>query len=427
MLATAFGALVLLMGGPSTAGCQAASGTTTDAPATPIALHVGGDAIGDTAFLRSQVGFATLVGDSGSADVLLRVRATKAGEENRYEMEFRGMKLRPGRVDTLSRVLPAESTDSARVRTLAAAIRLGLLPYVERSGIRDDVGVQFAESTSGSREKDRWNRWVMSIGLNGSLYSEHLSSMDNLSYSAGAGRSTESSRLDIMGSVTTDGARYDIGGQSITNRNTSTYVSGVAVRRLGTHWSLGAMASATTSNVLNQKLAIVVAPAIEWSAFPYEQFTTRQLVAQYSAGIDRFRYVEVTIYDRLAETQPRHSLAFSYTTTRTWGSEMITLLGSQYLRDPSRRRFTASNSTSLQVAGGLSISAGASYSLIRDQLYLAKGAASVEDVLLRRRQLETSYQYSLMLGFSYLFGSKGPAIPNPRLSYGSGAAASVMY
>jgi hypothetical protein len=401
-----------------------------EAAATPpVALQLRGDSVRDTANLRAAIGFARLVADSAQADVIVGIRGAKSSGNETYELTFRGVRLRPGRVDTLSREWPAPTNDTARTQALAAAIKLGLLPYIERSPIRNEVGVQFAESAEGTStaEKDRWNRWVMSLGLSGSLYTERLSRSDYLSYNVGIDRTTERSRVDLTGSLATDGSRYDIGEQSITNRNRSTAVSAVAVRRLGAHWGVGSIASVTTSTSLNQKFALTASPAIEWSVFPYDQFTTQQLAVQYAIGLDRFRYLEETIYGKLDETQPRHALSAAYTTTRRWGTETVSLLGSQYLRDPSKRRLTAMNNTSLSLAIGLSITAGITYALIRDQLYLPKGSATVEDVLLRRRQLETSYQYSLSLGFSYLFGSKGQAIPNPRLTYGSSAVSSVMF
>jgi hypothetical protein len=57
-----------------------------------------------------------------------------------------------------------------------------------------------------------------------------------------------------------------------------------------------------------------------------------------------------------------------------------------------------------------------SVSRVRDQLYLPKGEATTEEVLLRQRELATSYQYFVMIGFSYSFGSifNNASIPASR-------------
>ena len=68
---------------------------------------------------------------------------------------------------------------------------------------------------------------------------------------------------------------------------------------------------------------------------------------------------------------------------------------------------------------GLSLNVGGGASWIRDQIYLPKGEASRDDVLVRQRQLATSYDYYLYFGVSYTFGSIYNNIVNPRFGNGS--------
>jgi hypothetical protein len=72
---------------------------------------------------------------------------------------------------------------------------------------------------------------------------------------------------------------------------------------------------------------------------------------------------------------------------------------------------------SVLVLSGLSLITDVSYALIHDQLFLPKSGASPEDVLLKRKALQTGYQYSMWLGLTYSFGSKAPTAPNPRLAH----------
>jgi hypothetical protein len=55
-------------------------------------------------------------------------------------------------------------------------------------------------------------------------------------------------------------------------------------------------------------------------------------------------------------------------------------------------------------------------------VYLPKGEASDEEVLVRRRQLATNYLYFAEFGISYSFGSIFNNIVNPRMSGNSGIA-----
>jgi len=56
-------------------------------------------------------------------------------------------------------------------------------------------------------------------------------------------------------------------------------------------------------------------------------------------------------------------------------------------------------------------------------LSLPKGGASLEEVLLRRKMLETSYTYYFSIGLSYTFGSIYSNVVNPRF----GGSRGVFY
>ena len=49
-----------------------------------------------------------------------------------------------------------------------------------------------------------------------------------------------------------------------------------------------------------------------------------------------------------------------------------------------------------------------------EDLYSGSAFASIEEVLLQRRQLRTNWQYDARIGFSYYFGSPFNSIVNPR-------------
>jgi hypothetical protein len=63
---------------------------------------------------------------------------------------------------------------------------------------------------------------------------------------------------------------------------------------------------------------------------------------------------------------------------------------------------------------GFSVNFFGEFLRTRDQIYLPRGQASTEEILLRQRQLLTGYQYFADFGFSYTFGSIFNNIVNPR-------------
>ena len=84
-------------------------------------------------------------------------------------------------------------------------------------------------------------------------------------------------------------------------------------------------------------------------------------------------------------------------------------------------------STNIQLVKGLRFNLFGSYSRVRDQLSLAKGNVSEEDLLLRLRQLKTAYKYFFVTGLSYTFGSIFNNVVNPRFGRSGGGGFSFSF
>jgi hypothetical protein len=98
----------------------------------------------------------------------------------------------------------------------------------------------------------------------------------------------------------------------------------------------------------------------------------------------------------------------------------ISLEGRALLDDPAKNRLFFNPEFDVRLFRGLSLNLFGYVSLLRDQLYPAKGGATDEEVLLRRRQLATSYQYFVGAGMSYTFGSIFSNVVNPRFGSAAG-------
>jgi len=71
------------------------------------------------------------------------------------------------------------------------------------------------------------------------------------------------------------------------------------------------------------------------------------------------------------------------------------------------------NSISLRVISGLSVSISGGYSFIHDQLSLRKEGATEEERLLRLREMATEYSFWTSFSITYTFGSIYSNIVNP--------------
>jgi hypothetical protein len=141
------------------------------------------------------------------------------------------------------------------------------------------------------------------------------------------------------------------------------------------------------------------------------------LTVQYSVGATTYKYRELTIYDKLEETVPSHSVNTSLGLRAPWGSLGGTANISQHLNHTDRYRISLSGNTDIRLFKGFSFNIYTQYDKIGDQIGLRKEDATTEEVLLRIRQRATGYSYYMNFGFSYSFGSIFNSTVNPRFGY----------
>ena len=99
-----------------------------------------------------------------------------------------------------------------------------------------------------------------------------------------------------------------------------------------------------------------------------------------------------------------------------WGEIDVGINAAQYLHDLSRLSVQIDAELDVRITKGLSVEIGGSLELIHNQLNLAKGSAGLEEILLRRRDLETNYEAGLSFGFRYRFGSIYNNVVNTRIA-----------
>jgi hypothetical protein len=196
--------------------------------------------------------------------------------------------------------------------------------------------------------------------------------------------------------------------------------SGYLVRSLGPHFAAGFTGSASAGSFSNQDLFLRVAPAFEWSLFPYAEATRRQLVFNYSVGFNAIDYEEETIYFKTSQRILDHQLQVSYEVTQPWGSAFGSISGQQYLHDTHLYAASAFLYTSVRLFKGFSLNFNGSASTIYNQISLQLSAVSDDDILLNRRQQATPYRVSGNVSISYTFGSIYNNIVNPRFNSSGG-------
>lgn len=385
----------------------------------------------DSEYFRTTLTFVDHVRDREVADVhvLITGQATGSGGTE-ATLTFFGRGPFNGINDVLKYPSPPNAASDVVRSGLVKALKLGLTRYVSHSPAAQNLQINVAAATQATPQapvKDPWDHWVMRVSVNGNLGGESLARNSSYYGSASASRTTEAWKINFSANAQYRESWYDFGdGEIYTTVSRSTGANALIVKSLTPHWSVGGRTSVSSSTYSNLSSSINVAPAIEYDVFPYADSTRRLLTLHYSIGATNNRYRETTLYDKDQETIGVHTLAIGVSARQPWGQVNTSIDLSQYLTIKNKYRAESWGSVNLKVGKGLSLNVGGGVSWIRDQISLPKGEATRDEVLVRQRQLATSYDYSVFFGLSYTFGSIFNNIVNPRFG-SSGGGMTVMY
>lgn len=366
-------------------------------------------------YIRREIPFVNNVRDIKDAGVYIITtfqRTGSGGMEYTYfltgQNEFKGMS------DTLSFVTKPDGTTDERRAQEVATLKLGLMRYIAKTPLAQYMNIAFSQPIAETVSTDKWNSWVLRASVNGNLRGQKTSSSTNFSGNISANRITENWKVNLNAMYSSSKDKFEIGPTTITSDNKSNSLNGLVVKSLSDHWSLGGSAFLSSSSFSNEKLNATIMPGIEYDLFPYSESTRRQMRVLYSIGFRHIDFIDTTIYNKIEENLWRHSLSLAYEVVQKWGSVDLTADYSNYLHDWSKNNLSLSGSLDLRIAKGLSMNLRGSISLIHDQLGLVKGDIPTEQILLRRQEMETRYEYRANFGFTYTFGSIYNNVVNPR-------------
>ena len=378
----------------------------------------------DQDFFLAQLVWVDHVRDQRDADVHVLVTGQDTGGGGtEYTIRFIGRGQWNGQEDTLLRNTEAIETDDSRRRALVQAFALGLARFAAATPIGTALRVEAASAAVSGLQTapadDPWNFWVFRTNFNTFLNGEATSKFTNININQSANRTTADWKLNVGTGVNYNEGEYDLTeGEVFRSFRRGWNVNGLAVKSLGEHWSIGGKAGASRSSFLNQRLNVRVAPGLEFNVFPYGESTERQFTLQWTAGVNRFVYDEITIFGKTRESKWNQTLMSFLNFRQPFGTVSLTIEGAHYFDDVGKFRLAMFADNELRITRGLSLRLDGSYQIIHDQLYLPLGGASDEEIIARQCQLATSYRYFVSMGFTYRFGSINNNVVNPRFGGG---------
>ena len=380
----------------------------------------------DMTFLRSEINVVDFVTDSKVADVFVLVtRLQNGGGGNQYQLIFSGQNnFKDSGKDTVSFNTKANATDFESRQELSRYIKINLLPYLSKTTAINDITISFKPVENKQEEaktpvtKDPWNYWVFNINASGNLNTDVVYRTFNQSGKLSVSRVTEKIKVLFSASVNNNKSSYELVESNgtkkvvVTNNNYNLYHQ--TVKSLSQHWSYGYEASISRNNFTNNKLRLRFNPAIEYDIFPYKSVNTKFLTIRYGLDVQRNAYFDTTLYNKVNEVLYGQGLTLYLTFKQKWGNTSMGINYHDYLHNLKLYYAGVNINVEVRITGGLSFTVNAYGGLVRDQISLVKGKTSDQDILVRRRQLASGYNYWSNFGINYRFGSKLNNFVNPR-------------
>jgi hypothetical protein len=421
-------ALILILGlGPGRRATAAQTAPQNIDELKKTALRVFLDCDGcDIDYIKTEITFVNYVRDRLEAQVhiLITTQSTGGGGVE-YTLTFIGQNEYKGLTDIQKYFSIKSDTEDDVRRGLVKTLKLGLMSFVGRTPIARRIAVDYSRPEGAGAAHDRWDSWVFSLSGEGYFSGEQSYRSHMIDGSFSANRVTPGSKLKLGLAVDSSRQRYETETGPVTGTMSSQNANGLFVKSLGEHWSAGAFVEVESSLYSNVKLGVSVAPAVEYNVFPYSQSTRRQLRALYTLSLNPVKYREETIFGKLRETLLKESLSLTLDLREKLGTVSLSVEASNYLHDFAKYRVDTFSIVNVRLYKGLSVYVIGGYSWIHDQLSLLGREPTLEEQLLRLRELPMNSNYFAAVGLQFQFGSIFTNVINPRFGATGGGGMSI--
>lgn len=382
----------------------------------------------DQEYIKREIPFVDYVNDRFQSNIFILSNHQVTGSGGReYTVQFTGREVFAGVNDTLSFVSEATATDDEERQQMVQTLKLGLVKYLARTDKAKNVKILYNskedEDSMGEEkpQEDPWNLWVFNARINGYLNGDKNYFSNSFSTGFTASRISEKLKTTSSISYGVNKNRYGSGEDAIKFSNENYRGSNTTVWSIDEHWSAGGFFEFLRSDFSNYESAWTLNPAIEYNFLPYLESNNHYVGLMYKIGPSYYDYREETIFFETEELRLQENLSLSVSLNKKWGQISGSAAYGHYFHDFSKNKLTFSGYADLRLYKGLSLNFSGYYALQRDQLNIAKGDISNEDLLIRKRQLDSNYSFYTSFGLRYRFGSIFNNVVNPRFDGGGGS------
>ncbi len=369
-------------------------------------------------YIREKIPFINYVRNKDDADLHLLISTQQTGSGGKeFTLQFIGHNELTDMSRSLTYFSAESDTDDEIRNDLNNYIKKGLFFFLPNLPVFENLTINYIRKEIEDEAKtiDDWDFWVFELNADVDLEGEESEKEFSLEGNAKAERITPEWKIEFEIQQYHKRRKFNDDDTTRVFNTESRKADLLVVKSISNHWSFGGSSNVRSSTRDNLALLTDGSLALEYSVFPYKEFTERELTILYRFTGGYNDYKEKTIYGKSSEFLLEHQLRSNIRFTQPWGKFETEINASAYLQDMSKNRLVTESQLNFRIYRGFSIYISGEYAWIRNQLSIPAGNITDAEQLLNLRQRFTSYSYEVRFGLSFSFGSIYNNVVNPRL------------
>lgn len=373
----------------------------------------------DFEYIINEIQFVDFVRDPESAQVHILISyQNTASQGKQFNIKFIGREeFDKQNQELIFDSFAADSENTIR-KGITDKIKIGLMFYVTHTEIADRIEINYSVDSAKTMQTetvDSWDYWVFNIDLTGGVEAEENQKSYSVTGELEARRVTENWKVKNDFAYDFDEEVFDDSGGKIISTFREWELSSSIVKSISNHWSIGLFGELHSTTFQNIDIMKDIAPALEYNFFPWNESSKWLFTIAYAVGIKDYQYLEETIFNKSSETLWFHAAVVEMDMVQQWGSIDSEIEILHLFELDNKYSIDVNLGLNFRIMEGLSLRLLLEAESIHDQIYLPKGDATIEEILLKRKQLETTYDISFEIGIRYTFGSIYNNVVNRRL------------